>query len=254
MDDFSLGVDLEVGVQLGPPGLLHTVGRPQHLLHLRGAVGWTFKCHRVVQSAPLRIGDLNMYNVQQSLSRYNKTHLAVRAELPHLDVVNEGDVVGGVPVQAVAVHGEGDGVQQCVDGRHHFLSILASRAVLDGQAPADEIILNIHNHEGRLRLHYLQFKLDHCLDVSHQMNLGDPAVPAVDELLHTHTAVAGGVEDHEEVGDLLAVQGVGLAFLILEQSRAQSCELVDVDGFVSSNMFYIKKTKKSFNWVTGLLW
>ena len=78
------------------------------------------------------------------------------------------------------------------------------------------------------------------------MNLGDPAVPAVDELLHTHTAVAGGVEDHEEVRDLLTVQGVGLAFLILEQSRAQSCELVDVDGFVSSNMFYIKKDEEKF--------
>ena len=67
-------------------------------------------------------------------------------------------------------------------------------------------------------------------------NLGDPTVPAVDELLHTHTAVSGGVEDHEEVRDLLAVEVVGLALLILEESRAESCELVDVDGLVTLNI------------------
>ena len=65
-------------------------------------------------------------------------------------------------------------------------------------------------------------------------HLGYPAVPAVDELLHAHTAVTGRVEDHEEVRDLLAVQGVGLTFLILEQRRAERSELVDIDGFVSS--------------------
>ena len=112
----------------------------------------------------------------------------------------------------------------------HLFSVLAGGAVLDGETAGDEIILNIHDDEGGLGLD----------------DLGDPAVPAVDELLHTHTAVAGGVEDHEEVGDLLTVQGVGLAFLILEQSRAQSCELVDVDGFVSSNMFYIKNDEEKF--------
>ena len=72
---------------------------PQNLLHL----GWTFECDQVVQRTPVWVG-----------------HLAVVAKLPHVDIVNEGDVVGGVPVQAVAVHGEGDGVQEGVDGGHHL--------------------------------------------------------------------------------------------------------------------------------------
>ena len=54
--------------------------------------------------------------------------------------------------------------------------------------------------------------------------------------MHAHTAVSGGVEDHEEVRDLLAVEVVGLALLILEESRAESCELVDVDGLVTLNI------------------
>ena len=41
-------------------------------------------------------------------------------ELPQLDVVYEGDVVGGVPVQAVAVHVEWHRVDQVVDGGHHL--------------------------------------------------------------------------------------------------------------------------------------
>ena len=41
--------------------------------------------------------------------------LAVRVELPQVDVVDEGDVVAGVPVQAVAVHVEGHRVDQIVD-------------------------------------------------------------------------------------------------------------------------------------------
>ena len=47
-------------------------------------------------------------------------HLAVMTQLPHVDIVNEGDVVSRVPVQAVAVHGEGHGVQEGVDGGHHL--------------------------------------------------------------------------------------------------------------------------------------
>ena len=76
----------------------------------------------------------------------------------------------------------------------------------------------------------------HFTDSHH---LGDPAVPAVDKLLHAHTAVTGHVEDHEEVRHLLAVQGVGLTFLILEQSRAQGGELVNIDGLVSSKKWYL---------------
>ena len=44
--------------------------------------------------------------------------LAVGVELPQVDVVDEGHVVTGVPVQAVAVHVEGHGVDQVVDRSH----------------------------------------------------------------------------------------------------------------------------------------
>ena len=70
-------MNLEVLVELSSPALLDTVSRPQDLLHL----GRTLECHRVVQGAPLSTGDPT-----------------VRAELPQLDVVNEGDVIRGVPV------------------------------------------------------------------------------------------------------------------------------------------------------------
>ena len=72
------------------------------------------------------------------------------------------------------------------------------------------------------------------------LHLGDPAVPTVDKLLHAHTAVARRVENHEEVRDLLAVHGVGLTFIILEQRRAQRSELIDIDGLVSSKIYLFR--------------
>ena len=77
-------------------------------------------------------------------------------------------------------------------GGHHVLAVLACGAVLDGEAAGDEIVLDVHHHDGGLGLD----------------DLGYPAVPAVDELLHAHGPVPGGVEDHEEVADLLTVEGV----------------------------------------------
>ena len=41
-------------------------------------------------------------------------------DLPQVGVVGEGDVVGGVPVEAVAVHVEGHRVQHVVDGGDHL--------------------------------------------------------------------------------------------------------------------------------------
>ena len=77
MNNFRLGMNLQVLVELSSPALLDTVSWPQNLLHL----GRTLECHRVVQGAPLCTGDP-----------------AVWAEFPQLDVVNEGDVIRGVPV------------------------------------------------------------------------------------------------------------------------------------------------------------
>ena len=54
------------------------------------------------------------------------------------------------------MHGEGDGVQQGVDGLHHVLPVLPGRAVLDGQAAGYEVILDINDHKGGLWLDDLQ--------------------------------------------------------------------------------------------------
>ena len=45
-------------------------------------------------------------------------------QAPQANVVYEGDVVGWVPVQAVAVESEGDGVEHPVDRPHHVLAIV----------------------------------------------------------------------------------------------------------------------------------
>ena len=68
--------------------------------------------------------------------------------------------------------------------------VLARGAVLDGEAAGDEVVLDVHYHDCGLGLD----------------DLGDPAVPAVDELLHAHGPVPGRIEDHEEVTDLLTVK------------------------------------------------
>ena len=69
---------------------------------------------------------------------------------------NESLIPEIFPHQAVAVHVEGDGVYEVVDGPHHVLPVLARRAVLDGQAAGYEVILDINDHKGRLWLDDLQ--------------------------------------------------------------------------------------------------
>ena len=73
-----------------------------------------------------------------------------------MNIVNEGDVIRGVPVHAVAVEGEGDGVQHPVDRAHHSLAVLTSRAVGDGQTARDEVILDINNDDRTPGLHDLK--------------------------------------------------------------------------------------------------
>ena len=47
-------------------------------------------------------------------------NFAGRRDLPEMGVVGEGDVVRGVPVQAVAVHVERHCVQHVIDGGHYL--------------------------------------------------------------------------------------------------------------------------------------
>ena len=57
-------------------------------------------------------------------------NLTSRCNLPQVGIVGEGDVVGGVPVQAVAVHVEGHRVQHVVDRSHHLQTINKSKRQL----------------------------------------------------------------------------------------------------------------------------
>lgn len=70
---------LQVLVQLGAPRVLHTMTGPQLLLHRR----WPSEGDRVVY--------LRIVRIQRT----------GRVQCPLLDVVDEGDVVAGMPVQGV---------------------------------------------------------------------------------------------------------------------------------------------------------
>ena len=70
-------MELEVLVELCSPGVLDTVAGPEDLL----CPGGPREHHRLVQLSLLRI-----------------LHGAVRGQRPQLDVVDEGDVVRGMPV------------------------------------------------------------------------------------------------------------------------------------------------------------
>ena len=54
-------------------------------------------------------------------------NFAGRRDLPEMGVVGEGDVVRGVPVQAVAVHVERHCVQHVIDGGH-YLQVRAGKS------------------------------------------------------------------------------------------------------------------------------
>ena len=132
----------EVVVKLRSPGVLDAVTRPQYLLCPR----WTRECHQIVCLAGPGLSDLPQTRGSNDLTvGPGLTHRTVASQAPQVNIVNEGDVVRGVPVHAVAVEGEGDGVQHPVYRIHHSLAILASRAVGDGQTARDEVILDINN-------------------------------------------------------------------------------------------------------------
>ena len=64
--------------------------------------------------------------------------------------------------------------------------------------------------------------------------LCNPSIPTVDKLLHAHTPVPGGVEDHEQVTDLLSVQFIGFTLLILRQAFNEN-----KDDIIFSETFFI---------------
>ena len=83
-------MEFEVFVKLCSPGVLDTVPGPENLLSPGGAG----EHHGLVQLSLLRL-----------------LHGAVRGQRPQLDVVNEGDVVGRMPVLT----------QQSIIYKHFFL-------------------------------------------------------------------------------------------------------------------------------------
>ena len=54
------------------------------------------------------------------IARDRNLNFALSGDRAEMSVVGEGDVVGGVPVEAVAVHVEGHRVQHVVDGGDHL--------------------------------------------------------------------------------------------------------------------------------------
>ena len=83
------------------------------------------------------------------------------------DVLNEGDVVTGMPVQAVPQLGEGDAVHQGVDGADHLDDQDSQDDQDDGdylcctggrQGSRDEVILDINNYQGWFRLNNLDMQ------------------------------------------------------------------------------------------------
>ena len=71
-----------------------------------------------------------MYQIGNNICLVIDLNFAGRRDLPEMGVVGEGDVVRGVPVQAVAVHVEGHRVQHVVDRSHHLQTINKSRRQL----------------------------------------------------------------------------------------------------------------------------
>ncbi len=89
--------DLEILVQFGAPRALNAVLGPEHLLRL----GWPFEDDHVVFFGPSRV-----------------LNLARRVQLAQLHVLDERDVVLGVPVQAVRDHRKRHRLEQLVDRLH----------------------------------------------------------------------------------------------------------------------------------------
>ena len=100
-------------------------------------------------------------------------------KLPEFDIIHEGHVVRGMPVQAVAMEVKRDGVNQSVNGLHdlkyimlsthvfyklkisqiYLLSVLLGRTVCDGERPRYEVILHVNNDYGRSRPYNLNISI-----------------------------------------------------------------------------------------------
>lgn len=70
-------------------------------------------------------------------------------ELPQGDVVDERDVVTGMPVVGVHHNVELDGFKELVDGHNDVFTVVFSRAVSDVQAAADEVVLDVDDESRR---------------------------------------------------------------------------------------------------------
>ena len=90
--------------------------RPQRLLCLRRSLEY----HGVVQITLLRILHLSIENSLKVWLNASKSYLTVWMQLSQVHRVNEGDVVGGVPVEAVAIHVEWNTVYQAIDGGNNL--------------------------------------------------------------------------------------------------------------------------------------
>ena len=152
-------------------------------------------------------------------------HLAVRMKLPEFDIIHEGHVVRGMPVQTVAMEVKRDRINQAVDGLHDLKYIMfslnaklfrftsspfcwAGQFVMEREPDMKSFCTSTMIIAVRgLTIYFHRNLCFHLLILSTKpiCHLFNPAIPAEHKLLLAHAAVSGDIEDHEEVTDELSV-------------------------------------------------
>ena len=94
IDELGIRMNFQIFMKFRSPGVLYTVTWPENLLSL----GRSREDHSLIQLCSSWILDL-----------------AVRMKLSHVDVVNEGHVVRGMPVKTVTMHVEWNRVDNVIN-------------------------------------------------------------------------------------------------------------------------------------------
>ena len=71
--------------------------------------------------------------------------------LPQVQVIDEGYVIDGVPVEGVENSVEGHSVKELVNRLDHFGAVVAGCALFDVQRAGDKVVLHVHDEKGALR-------------------------------------------------------------------------------------------------------
>lgn len=130
--------------------MLNCMDGPQRLLDWVTISG--FKDNRIKSFGGARIfnleNEMKPVLIMPHISIFHiNAYLASLVELPELDIIHEGDVVGGMPVVSVDNFMECDLIEHFVNWTHNCSSVLLCRSVLQSQTSVYEVILHVHNHQ-----------------------------------------------------------------------------------------------------------